>query len=162
LAGVLMCTLVGRARADDAADVQEQKAQALLDEGTRQFTEDADYEGARASFEESYRTKPSWKALNGVALTYQEEGRFLDALETYERLLGEFGASLSDAQRATVSKRTAELEKRIGVLAIDAPQQGVRVIVDGREQGVGPLTKEVRLLPGAHLVVATLEHHDPF
>jgi hypothetical protein len=157
LACVLLGALAGRVLADE-----DQQAQALLDEGTRQFTEDADYEGARASFEESYRIKPSWKALNGVALTYQEEGRFLDALETYERLLTEFGASLTDAQRATVSKRTAELEKRIGVLAIDARQTGVRIIVDGREQGTGPLAKEVRVLPGAHLVVATLEHHEPY
>ncbi len=159
---LLVLGLLLRSVAGYAADGPADDAERLLDEGTRQFTEDADYEGARQSFEESYRIAPGWKALNGIALTYQEQGRYLDALETYERLRTEFGASLTDSQRATIDKRVHELEARIGVLAIDAQQTGVRVFVDGREIGQGPLSRKIRVTPGAHLVVATLAGHDAY
>lgn len=139
----------------DAAD--DARADALLDEGTRQFTEDADYEGARQSFQQSYEVRPGWKALNGIALTYQEQGRYLDALETYERLLAEFGDGLTDAQRATVNRRLRELEARIGRIELRVDQPEARVLVDGK-----PALPVTRVLPGAHVIIATLAGHEPF
>jgi hypothetical protein len=135
------------------------EADRLLDEGTRLFAEEADYDGAMQAFQRSYQLRPSWKALNGIALVYQQQGRYVEAIETYERLLGEFGSTLSEGQTSTVKKRIAELEKRVVVLEVDVRQPGARVTVDGREVGVGPWKGRVRLLPGEHVVVATLEGH---
>src|SRR5689334_5909884 len=84
--------------ADAPAPAPQDPADALLDEGTRLFTEQADYDGALQRFQESYRQRPSWKALNGSALVYQQQGKYVDAIATYERLLAEFGATLSAAQ----------------------------------------------------------------
>jgi hypothetical protein len=154
-AGVLAAPLSAD---EDPTAVQ---AEALLDEGTRLFAEEADYVGALQKFQESYDIQRSWKALNGMALVYQQQGRYLSALETYERLLLEHGTTLSEKQRTTVENRVHELGKRIAVLAITATQAGVHVLVDGREVGTGPYEGRVRLLPGTHSVLATKDGFVP-
>ena len=146
----------GLARADQApAD----RADVLLDEGTDLFTMQADYDGALQRFHESYRLRPSWKALNGIALVYQQQGKYVDAILAYEQLLSEFGATLSDGQMATVRRRLGELEKRVGVVVVKIPQEGAFVTIDGHEVGRGVAEVRERLLPGPHTLVATLELH---
>jgi hypothetical protein len=137
------------------------EAQRLLDEGTRLFTEDASYEAARDAFQRSYDLAPSWRALNGIALTYQEQGRYLDAIVTYERLIAEVGGTLTPEQRVTVDKRRAALDAKVGVVELAAEQTGAAITVDGNPAGTAPLAKQVRVMPGRHVVVATLEGHRP-
>jgi hypothetical protein len=137
------------------------EAQRLLDEGTRLFTEDASYDAAREAFQRSYEIAPSWRALNGIALTYQEQGRFLDAIVTYEKLIADLGGTLTPEQRATVDKRRAALEARVGVVELLAEQAGAAITVDGNPVGTAPLSQNVRVMPGRHVVVATLDGHLP-
>jgi hypothetical protein len=158
----LALALAIAAPAGAAEPSADERADQLLEEGTRLFTEDADYEGARRRFEESYAVRPSWKALNGVALTWQGQGRFIEALQTYERLEAEFGAGLSDGQRATVTRRIGELAARIGVIEIEARQPEALVLLDGKRVGQGPYRGSARVLPGSHLVLGTLAGHQPF
>jgi hypothetical protein len=134
-------------------------AQRLLDEGTRLFTEDANHQAARDAFQHSYEREPSWRALNGIALTFQEQGRFVDALETYEKLQREFDAVLSVNQRSTVRGRYAALLAKVGVVEVTASQAAATITIDNLEIGTAPLTRQVRLLPGRHVVVATLAGH---
>jgi hypothetical protein len=140
------------------AAADDPEAQRLLDEGTRLFTDEAAHEAAREAFEKSYKLEPSWRALNGIALTYQEQGRYLDAIETYEQLLREFGTSLTSVQRETADKRIAALEVRVGRVDVGV-EQSARVVLDGREIGTGPLHVSTRVMPGHHVVVATSPGH---
>ncbi len=146
------------ARADQVAPGPH-PADVLLDEGTRLFTEEADYDTALLRFQESYRQRPGWKALNGMALVYQQQGKYVEAIDAYERLLAEFGATLTDGQMTTVRRRLGELEKRVGVVVVKIAQDGAHVAIDGREIGRGPAEVRVRLLPGPHTLVATLDGH---
>jgi len=139
----------------------DQEAQRLLDEGTRLFTEDASYEAARDAFQRSYERSPSWRALNGIALTYQEQGRYLDSLVTYERLLRDEGATLTPDQRTTVDRRIAPLVAKVGVVEVSAEQPTTAIALDGEAIGIAPLRRAVRLMPGRHVVVATLSGHRP-
>jgi tetratricopeptide (TPR) repeat protein len=132
----------------------------LLAQGSRLYTEEADYDGALQRFQESYRRRPSWKALSGMALVYQQQGRYVDAIDTYERLIAEFGPTLTDAKLTSVRKHLAELEQRVGVLLLNIAQPNTVVYVDGHEVGHGPGEVRVRVLPGPHTVVATLERHE--
>jgi hypothetical protein len=154
LLAIVLLLLSSLASADPNPD-----AQRLLDEGTRLFTEDANHQAARDAFQRSYDLEPGWRALNGIALTYQEQGRFVDALATYEKLIKEFDAVLSDAQRTTVTGRIATLETRVAVVDLTANQPRVAVSIDSEEIGTGPLRRTIRLLPGRHVVVATLAGH---
>jgi hypothetical protein len=140
------------------AHADDPEAQKLLDEGTRLFTEQAAHDSARATFERAYAIEPSWRALNGIALTYQEQGRVLDALATYERLLVEFDRVLEDAQRSTVKARIAKLERQIAVVEL-VLEQAAALTIDSEDLGTGPLRMTRRLMPGNHTVVATLAGH---
>lgn len=140
------------------AHADDPEAQKLLDEGTRLFTEQAAHDSARATFERAYAIEPSWRALNGIALTYQEQGRLVYALATYEKLLATFDAVLTDNQRATVKARFAALEAKIGVVELVA-EQGASVSIDSDDIGTGPLRKPIRLLPGRHVIIAKLAGH---
>lgn len=143
-----------------SAHAEDPEARRLLDEGTRLFTEDANYPAARATFQRSYAAEPSWRALNGVALTYQEQERHLDAIVTYEALLREFDATLTDDQRATVKRRLSALEAKVGVLEVRADQTAAAIALDGVPLGVAPLRESVRVMPGKHVVVATLAGYE--
>ncbi len=140
----------------------ESEAEALLLEGTRLFTEEADYQAARDHFERAYARAPSWKALNGLALVDQEQGRLVEALQGYQRLLEEFATTLTETQRATLQKRIAKLEQRIGRLELVAQQRGAQLFVDGDEVGRAPLRVTRLVMPGSHLVLATLQGHQSF
>ena len=144
------------------AAAAEGEAEALLLEGTRLFTEEADYQAARDHFERAYARAPSWKALNGLALVDQEQGRLVEALERYQRLLAEFAATLTEPQRATLGKRIAKLEQRVGRLELVATQPGAQLFVDGDEVGRAPLRVTRLVMPGSHLVLATLQGHQSF
>src|SRR5687767_9334991 len=116
------------------------EADRLVDEGSRLFTEDADYAGALEHFTRSYDLRPSWRALNGIAAVRSEQGRYVEALDLYERLQHEFGPTLSPKIAAAVEKRITAMLERVAFLAVEAPQAGVRVIVDGRVVGTGPVS----------------------
>ncbi len=135
---------------------------ALLDEGRRRFTDEDDFDGARELFERSYQARPSWQALNGIALTWQKQARWVRALETYERLRAEFGASLAAKQLETVDRRIADLGRRVAVLTIEVSQPGAAISVDGEPVGQGPYRGELRLDPGGHLLAVSLADHRPF
>jgi hypothetical protein len=136
-------------------------AQQLLDEGVRLFTEEANHEAARARFTESFELVPTWQALNGTALTYQEQGRYVRAITAYRRLLDEFAPVLTPIQRTTVERRLAALLPRVAVLELDVAQPGAQVSIDGDLLGTGPLARTVLLMPGAHVLVVTLPGHRP-
>jgi hypothetical protein len=155
--GLVKAPLAARAQEAQVPDAKSVRASELLDEATRLFSEDADYDGALMRFQYSYLEKPSWEALNGVALVYQQQGKYVDAIESYEQLLGEFGAALDDGQRLRVRRRMAELEKRIGAVVVSVAQVGTSVAVDGRAIGDA---RRVRLLAGHHTLVASLAAHE--
>jgi tetratricopeptide (TPR) repeat protein len=158
-AAVLVAVLAA-APARGLAEPPADQADALLDEAQRLYTTQADYDGALQKFRGSYELRPSWKALSGMALVYQKQGRYVDAITAYERLLSEFGATLSESQLATVRKRIAELDKRVAVVVVKITQDAALVTIDGQAIGRGPAEVRVRLLPGPHTLVATLERHE--
>jgi hypothetical protein len=163
---LLSLVIVGSASADPtpvppAAESANPEAARLFEEGERLFATDADYPAALDRFRRSYDLEPSARALNGVVVANQMLGRHVEAFEGLERLLAEFGPSLSEGQRARIQRRQDELRARIGVVEIRADQRDARILVDGRELGRGPLRTQVRVAPGSHTIVATLPGHDP-
>ena len=145
-----------------AAAPGSEESRRLLEEGQRLYSDDADYAQALDRFRRSYRLSPSWQALSGIALVYQQQGHDVEAYDTYQQLLDEFEAVLGEERLARARRRAEALRARIGTIALDAAQPGLRVVVDGVVIGTGPLHREVRVMPGPHTVVATLAGHDSF
>src|SRR6478672_6157985 len=141
------------------ATAQETSASALMDEATRLFTEEADLEGALHKFEASFAAQPSWRALNGVALVYQQQGRYIAALETYDRLIASFAVQLSERQLATVQQRIHDLEGRTSVLRVSVAPPDSTVLVDGAELPCPTGVCRARVLVGQHSIVASHTRH---
>jgi hypothetical protein len=164
---VLLSVVVVRSASADpdpvpaATEATNPEAARLFEEGERLFATDADYPAALDRFRRSYDLEPSARALNGVVVAHQMLGRHVEAFEGLERLIAEFGPTLSEGQRARIQRRQDELRARIGVVEIRADQRDARVLVDGSELGRGPLRTQVRVSPGSHTIVATLPGHDP-
>jgi hypothetical protein len=163
LAACLVAAPVLPAHADDAppADTRTE-AERLLDEATRLFSDEADYAAALELFWRSYRLAPSALALKGIAVVQELQGLYVDAHQTLARLLDEFGATLTERQRATLQNRLDRMRARIGAIEVRVAQPGARVLVDGREIGRGPVRAATLVMPGAHTVLATLPGHDPW
>lgn len=137
------------------AVADEPTAASLLADASRLFTEEADLEGALQQFQAAYKIEPSWRALNGIALVYQQQGRYIEALETYEQLMATFSAELSDKQRTTVQERLRSLDASIGAIELHVGPAGAAVLVDGRERTCTGGSCTTRVLPGAHTIVVT-------
>jgi hypothetical protein len=68
------------------------------------------------------------------------------------------GASDEPAERlADARARIAELEQRVGRVALAIEPAGARVLVDGRELGTTPLTEPLRVGPGTHVIEVRLD-----
>ncbi len=143
-------------QSDDAS-----RARQLLEEASRLYT-DGEFRAALDTFHRSYDIDPSWRALNGIALCQRALGQEVAAYRTYEELLLEFGSILSVPQRTVAEKRKRELAARLSWLEISTKQAGVRITVDGREIGRGPLRVKELVLPGAHQLLATRPGHRAF
>ena len=160
---VALVAAVSPALADPGPRLYDPSTQAerLLDEGRKLFADDADYVAALDRFRRSYELVPSWQALNGIALVHQQQGLYVDALETYERMLSEWGPSLTTEQKERAQRRIAWLRARVSSIEVVATQKGARVEVDGDDLGLAPLRRTIRVLPGRHTVLATLDAHEP-
>ena len=130
------------------------RGRAVLQEASRLYT-DGEYTQALESFQASYRIDPGWRALNGIALCQRELGQDVAAYRSYQHLLDEFGSILTAEQRAVAQERQRELRARIARLEISVEQPGVRVTLDGRQIGRGPVRVTELVKPGSHQVVAT-------
>jgi hypothetical protein len=59
-----------------------------------------------------------------------------------------------------VRTRLGELEQRVGVVVVTIAQPDAVVYIDGHEVSRGAGEARVRVLPGPHTLVATLERHE--
>lgn len=118
------------------------------------------YLKAKKLWQEAYQLDKEPKYLYNLGVIAEESDKPVVALGQYERFLKE--APDKPAYRALRTKakaRVAALLQRVAILEVAAEQPGVKVFVDQRAVGTGPLKHSVRVAPGEHLVVASLAGH---
>lgn len=118
------------------------------------------YVKARELWEKAYALDKNPKYLFNLGQICEEMDKPVEALDYFERFIATVSMDkkmlkLIDSAR----RKTKALAQRVSVLEIHALQAGVRVYVDQRLLGKGPLSTTVRLPQGKHIVVATLEGH---
>jgi hypothetical protein len=89
------------------------------------------------------------------------QGDYLEAIAAYELVRDRFGAELDAKQRTHIEGRIQRLYEQTSLITVDVDQADVQVVLDGELLGSGPLEKTVRVMPGKHVVVATLAEHVP-
>jgi hypothetical protein len=126
-------------------------AEAYFSEGERQFAA-GEFLAAAASFYNAYRVAPHPAVLVNIAVSYDQAGRVLEAVESYRRYLTEMGQS---AVEESVRARLAELEKKVGDINVTCSVSPCEVSVNGVPRGGAPVT--VVVLPGTNAVEANGE-----
>ena len=121
----------------------------LVTQGDRLFKK-GDYDAALAKYQEAFQIFPSPKIFYPMAKSEEKLGRTLDALAHYEQFIDEAGDDVNEDLRVDAQVSIQELEKTLAVVRFDVRPEGVTIAVDGKEVGVSPLDKPVRLPAGEH------------
>jgi hypothetical protein len=134
--------------ADAPADKVDAKS--LMQSGLK-LLKAKDYLGALAVFRDAYARFPGAKILLNIGTTLKLLGRDAEAANAYQRYLD--AGDADPTKQADVAKAIAELDARVGVLA-------VRVIPDGAEVQLGDewlpaaQARAVRVAPGGYTLHA--------
>jgi hypothetical protein len=120
-----------------------------------------DWAKAQADFEAANAAAPSEAALDGLANAHYQQKHDAEAFVAYESWIKTYGATAPGKKRAAEA-RLKELEGRTGLLALDAPESGAAVSVDGKAVGTTPLAAPLRLALGPHRIRITKDGFLPF
>jgi hypothetical protein len=120
-----------------------------------------EWSAALAEFTRSRELFPTRAATKNLAFCLRKEGRFDEALDTYEGLLKEF-PDLPANDRTFVDKEIAELRSSIGTVAVKGGEPGAVVVIDGRERGALPMAAPLRVSVGSHSVRVSKEGFLPY
>jgi hypothetical protein len=141
------------AHADDAAVVE---AKARFEEGLA-LADAGKHEPARLKFQQAWAVFKSPAVLYNLARSEQLTGHDLEALGHFRLFhrVSATDAKITDAMRDKAKQNAAELAKKVGQVAIEAPSTA-RITIDG-EAVDEPAHEPVPVAPGRHTVEASFE-----
>lgn len=131
-------------------EMEAARAKQAFEEGVRHM-ESEDLEGALESFRASQAIVPRASTLRNIGACLKRQGRYVQALESYEQVRAKFGPVLSERDRVLIQQAIEELEKKVGELFIASDVRGI-LYVDGIDRGSLPLSAPMRLDPGEHML----------
>lgn len=103
------------------------------------LTRESNWDAALAEFLASSELHPTRVALSNAAVCLRNLRRYTQALATYDKVLRDFGATLSEEQRAAVEQAMAELRQHVGEVEIATNVDGATIVVDGEPLGTTPI-----------------------
>jgi hypothetical protein len=123
------------------------------------------YVDALASFEESYRLRPSPIALYNIAVSLRGLGRIRDAAVTFERYLSAPERGLDRARLHSIRSEIDELRRQVVTLRLTAQPRDATLLVDGRPlqssqsqaAAADPGSVSAELDPGRHVIEVSAE-----
>jgi hypothetical protein len=151
---ILAATCVtGAARADEAAKT---KARQHFKQGVELFDQRR-FGDALAQFEQSYGLFPVYSTLYNVGQVHVALGHPVQAVEAFEKLLVQGGASVPAEQRNRVESELKLQRERVGELKLSVLPDAAVVRVDGDPVGKAPLNGLVKVAAGHHRIEAMLD-----
>ncbi len=134
------------------ADTARSQALKLVKIGVR-LLRTGYYVGALDKFQKAYELYPSPKIFFNIAQTQKELGRYVKAIQAYEKFLEKAPKDTAKDLLVLAKERINDLRKDIAVLKIEISQPNAQVTVNGTPYGTSPLNDPIRLMPGAHTLV---------
>ena len=125
-----------------------------------EFARAHSWANALAEFNASLALRPTSAASMNAAYCLQQLGRNADALALYRIVVRDFDGALVDQERASVRASIAELELRIGHLALSCDIDDALVLIDDEARGKTPVG-DLLLDPGLHVVRILKEGYEP-
>lgn len=112
-----------------------------------------EFQQALAAFQEAYALYPSPKIQYDFGLAYQGMGRSADAIDAMNAFL----ASTTETRQPEVETKARDIREhlltRVAWLKVTSETAGATIVVDGREMGRTPQTRDIHLDPGPHLLL---------
>ncbi len=119
------------------------------------------FQEALASFLEANRIVPRESIQNNLARTYRQLNDMANAYDAYETLLALYGDRMKPDLKKEAEQAIQELEALTGVISVGVSEPGAKVAVDGKDAGLTPLGKPLRVNAGSHQISITKAGFDP-
>lgn len=156
LVALFVSTLAASAFANPTSD-----AVALKARGDEEM-DHLNFQQALQDYAQAYRLSMDPALLYNQARALQSLNRMPEAVELLEKFDREAPPALK-VKVPQLPQMLAEFRSRVGVLTIDCPEQGARILVNGRVVGTTPLPdRAIRVNAGPTLVEVTKEGAEPF
>jgi len=142
---LLASPLIAQTRSEDATQVQT--ARVRFQEGVRYY-DSKQYAKARVAFAQAYALKPHLSILLNLAQSEVRSGYEADAANHFSKYLREVDSS--SPTRKEAEKGLARAKKSAGEVLVKTADDGVQILLDGKEQGMSPLDGPLYVAPGSH------------
>ena len=161
-ASMLVCGLLASAPAN-----AQKKKKSVIEEADSRFSRgvelfnDEDYAAALAEFHWAYNLKPHYAVLYNMAVCYVKMGRYLDALDYFNRYFKEGGEKIHKDREKEVHDQIDYIKSLMGGIAIKTNLDHVTIIVDGKKVAKTPLSEPVLVPAGPHTVQLAIAGYMP-
>jgi hypothetical protein len=133
---------------------------ALFEQGNKAYDQQRLPE-AEGFYLEAWKLKKSFDVAGNFGNLEADLKKWRFAAELIAYALHEFPAGGKPAMRENLLKRMAEVQQHVGGFRIQVNRPGAEVFVDGVSVGTSPLSEEIWVEPGNHLVEARLPDFAP-
>ena len=146
--------------ASGSASVATEEAQRRYTRALELFNEGS-YDAALLEFRRAYQLAPSWKILYNIGQVNVQLNDYANALDAFERYLGEGGAEVPAARATEIKGQIDRLRARVAQLDITSNVPGTEISIDDLPVGKTPLAKPIRVNVGRRKVALTAVGHLP-
>lgn len=112
---------------------------------------------AEAAYLEAWSLKKSFDVAGNLGTVQADMGKARDAAEHMAYALREFPAGGKPALRDALMKRLADVQRQVGTVRVQASRAGAEIFVDNMSAGITPLSADVFVNPGNHLIEARMD-----
>ncbi len=144
--------------ADPAALLSQQRQ--WFDQGNKLYDANKLPEAEQA-YLRAWKLKKSFDVAGNLGNVEADMKKWRAAAEYLAFAIREFPAGGKPAQRDGLIQRLAEAQKQVGRLHLRVDKPGAEVFVDGTSVGLAPLSDDVYVDPGSHLVEVRLDGYAP-
>lgn len=126
-----------------------------------EHTDRAEWDAAVVEFLASRASLPTSNNTYNAAVALRKAKRFDEAVDMYETLLREF-PEIVKSEKEIAERELEQLRASVGSIELTRGVPNAKIVVDGRERGVYPLTAPLRVGTGSHTVRVSADGYLPF
>jgi hypothetical protein len=132
----------------------KEKAKSYFERGVVLFNA-GDWEGALENFLVSYEARPHGRLKLNIGVCQYKLGKYAEAGNSLEGFVAEEGASSPRALVEQAQGILSAVKDKVGILLLEANENGAEVKVDGTSFGETPVVSGIHVEPGSHDVLVS-------
>lgn len=157
----VMCASVALGAGSASAQSRDARAKELFVKGITAYAKQ-NYAAALVFFRKSYELKPKPVVLLNIANCYRALFQYKKSIEAFRKYLRVAGRKLSWRKRKQLQAYIQEMEAKLGHVALDVQPSGAEVLLDGQLVGKTPLTGDLTMDPGTHVIIVRKDGYQTY